>query len=158
MLHSRFPHLFGGRQPFGTRSSLPISCCYCLCAYFNNGIVHEQFCAERESGFLRNHRRSDCDTLCDEPPSSTSCRTIDSASCRDAGSAAAEFRTTPDQAASAAFFDRPNSRSVLGEAFEKRMLLPSGRTLKSRVIAHSSLQIANLQICHERFHVDHFTL
>jgi hypothetical protein len=54
--------------------------------------------AECNKGCARNHRRSGCETVGGKLPTSTSNRTIDIASHRDAVPAAAGPRTTPDQA------------------------------------------------------------
>jgi hypothetical protein len=52
------------------------------------------------SDFARNRGRSGCGSLYGGPQDSTSCRTIDIASHRDAGFAAADSRRTRDPAAS----------------------------------------------------------
>jgi hypothetical protein len=54
--------------------------------------------------FLQNRPGSDSETVCGAPPGSTSCRTIDTASHRDTGPAAADSRTTSGPAASAGGF------------------------------------------------------
>ena len=52
--------------------------------------------AQCDQVLFRNHRRSDCETVGGELPNSTSCRTIDTASRRDAEPAVAGSRMKSD--------------------------------------------------------------
>jgi hypothetical protein len=71
--------------------------------------------------------RMDCEMPHGEPPSPTSCRTIDTASHRAAAPAAAASRTTSGPAENARLWGESFSGRLLAEVFEERLLLFSGQ-------------------------------
>jgi len=75
-----------------------------------------------------NRRRSGCDTVCGGPRGATSRRRIDTSSCRDAGSAGADFRTTRDPAA---------GERLWGDLFSGRLL--------TQVLKESLLQLVPMR-------------